>query len=118
MDNQDIRRLGAIYNEVLALRKDGDYAVNQPQMDKFLAVVNFYMDMAEELTGEVEPVKLIPHHEHGGLTATFQVFDLWGDRVQRFCTVMSGCSALSIDIAEDDKVCISCTVPNVFVSKS
>ena len=117
-DREFAQRLGVMYNEVLKLRSDNDYAVNQPQMDKFLDVLKFYLDIAIDLTGDVEPVDLVPSREHGGVTATFQVFDLFGENVQRFCRVMSGCSALSIDITDEDKVCISCTVPNVFIQKS
>ena len=117
-DRELAARLTAMYNEVIRLRKDEDFAVNQPQMDKFLAVIRFYLDMSEYLNGSIDEVSLVPTKEHGGVTATFQVFDLYGDQVQKFCEVMSGCSAISIDIAEDDKVCISCTVPNVFISKS
>ena len=111
------KRLGLIYDEILSLRKDSDYAVNQPQMDKFIEVLKFYMDAASDLDGSVDQVDISPAHEHGGVTATFIVFDLFGDQVQRFCSVMSACSALSIDVAEGDRVCISCTVPNVFLRK-
>lgn len=117
-DREFAVRLATMYNEVLALRKDDDYAVNQPQMDKFVEVLKFYLDAASDLNGTVEPVEFSPTHEHGGVTAVFQVFDLFGDQVQRFCKVMSSCSALSVDVTDEDKVCISCTVPNVFIQKS
>lgn len=109
-----VRRLGVLYDEILRLRKDDDYAVNQPQMDKLVAVLNFFLDAASELDGKVEPVMLAPKEEHGGVTATFLVFDIYGDKVQRFCDVMRHTSAITIDSA-DEGICISCTVPDVFV---
>lgn len=117
-DLEFARRLGVMYNEVLSLRKDDDYAVNQPQMDKFLEVMRFFLDCEKEMTGKVDPVKLSPKEIHGDVTARFLVFDLFNDSVQRFCSVMSACTAITIDVVEGDKVCISCTVPNVFIQKS
>lgn len=118
MTNEEyVRRLGILYNKVLSLRKDTDYIVNQPQMDKLIAVLEFFIDTAKDLDGHLEPVKLTPKEEHGGVTATFLVFDLYDEKVLRFCEVMKGCSAITIDTTSDGEVCISCTVPNVFVHK-
>lgn len=118
MTNEEyVKRLGILYNKVLSLRKDADYIVNQPQMDKLVAVLEFFLDEAKELDGKVEPVQLKPKEEHGGVTATFLVFDLYNDRVSRFCDVMRGCSAITIDATSKGEVCISCTIPDVFVHK-
>lgn len=116
-DEQYVQRLGFIYNKVLSLRKDGDYIVNQPQMDKLVAVIDFFLDAAKRLDGKLEAVDLTPKEEHGGVTATFHVFDLHGEAIQRFCDVMRGCSAIGIDTTIDGKVCIDFTIPNVFVHK-
>lgn len=112
-----VARLGVLYDKVLGLRKDADYIVNQPQMDKLIAVLEFFLDTANELDGRVEPVKLKPKEEHGGVTATFLVFDLYDQKVLRFCEVMKACSAITIDTTSEGEVCISCTVPDVFVHK-
>lgn len=118
MTNEDyIQRLNILYNKVLSFRKDTDYIVNQPQMDKLIAVLEFFLDAAKELDGRVEPVKLKPKEEHGGVTATFLVFDLYEQKVLRFCEVMKACSAITIDTTSEGDVCISCTVPDVFVHK-
>ncbi len=119
MTNEEyVRRLGKLYEKVLSLRENDDYVINQPQMDKLVEVVDFFLDTARECNGEVEPVKLIPKEEHGDVTATFIVFDIYGDAIQRFCDVIKHTSAITIDVAENDKVCISVTVPNVFVPKN
>lgn len=118
MTNEEyVRRLGTLYSKVLDLRKDSDYIVNQSQMDKLVAVLEFFLDTAKALDGKVEPVRLKPREEHGGVTATFLVFDLFDDKVVRFCDVMKACSAITIDATTDGEVCISCTVPNVFIHK-
>lgn len=118
MTNEEyVRRLGILYDKVLSLRKDADYIVNQPQMDKLIAVLEFFIDSAKDLDGKVEPVNLKPREEHGGVTATFLVFDLYAEKVLRFCDVMRACSAITIDTTSDGEVCISCTVSEVFVHK-
>ena len=112
-----VRRLNVLYNKVLSLRKDTDYIINQPQMDKLIAVLDFFLDAAKELDGNVEPVNLRPKEEHGGVTATFLVFDLYDQKIPKFCEVMSACSAITIDTTSEGEVCISCTIPQVFVPK-
>lgn len=118
MTNEEyVRRMAVLYDKVLSLRKDSDYIVNQPQMDKLIAVLEFFLDSARRLDGKVEPVTLKPREEHGGVTATFLVFDLFNEQVQRFCEVMKACSAITIDTLTSGGVCISCTVPEVFTHK-
>lgn len=113
-DKEYVERLGQLYDKILSLREDDDYAINQPQMDKLIEVLNFFLDAAQKSAGTVEPVKLTPKAEHGGVTATFVVFDIYGDDIQRYCDVMRHTSAITID-ATDNGVCISVTVPEVFV---
>lgn len=109
-----VQRLGQLYDKVLSLRDDDDYVINQPQMDKLVDVLDFFLDAAKKCEGTVEPVKLIPSAEHGGVTSTFVVFDIFGDDVQKFCDVMRNTSAITID-STNDGICISVTVPEVFV---
>lgn len=113
-DAEYVKRLGILYNKVLSLREDEGFVINQPQMDKLVKVMTFFMDETQAQEGFLEPVKLAPREEHGGVTATFLVFDIIDDTVQRFCDVMRNCSAITIDCT-DEGVCISCTIPNVFV---
>ncbi len=116
MTNEEyVRHIGEIYNHVMSLRKDEDYVINQPQMDKLVDIVKFFMTMTEKLSGKLEPVKLTPREEHGDITATFLVFDLCGSDIERFCDVVRHASAITIDATADCRVCISITVPNVFV---
>lgn len=111
-----LARLGKLYDKIMSIRKDSDFIVNQVQMDRLVNILSFFMDASENLDGKVEPLKLVPREEHGGVTATFLVFDLYEEGVKRFCDVMQYASAITIDSTEDG-VCISVTVPNVFVHK-
>lgn len=117
-DAEIVARLSALYKIVMSFRKDDDYEVNQDQMDKLCRLYRFFLDAAGSLDGEAELTKLVPHEEHGGVTATFLVFDVAGDRVKEFCEVISGCSAFGIEATDDGRVAIDCTVPYVFRKKA
>ena len=116
-DEQFVKNLGKFYNIVLSLRKDDEYEVEQEQMDKLCKLYKFFFEAANGEGDEVSPLSLVPREEHGGVTATFLVFDVYGQRVQDFCHVLSACSAVSIEARTDGRIEISCTVPNVFKKK-
>lgn len=118
MTNEEyVRRIGIMYEKILELRKSGDYIVNQPQMDKLVDIYKLFLEIADDGPDEVEPFLMAPKEEHGGVTAHFVVFDVYGDMVKRFTDALSVCSAIGIDVA-NGKVCISCTVPNCFVLRT
>lgn len=115
-----IGRFAKIYNQVMALRKNEDFVVNPKQMDHFLDLVGFFARKADEAGDGEKPEtsRFEPKEQHGSVTIKFVVFDLGGEaEVQEFCKVLKFCSAVSIDATLDSMVCISCTVPNVFVPK-
>lgn len=111
---EDIAYLGRLYEELLNSRNVDDFKINEVQFAKFAKVVEFFTTAAQECNGKVEPIILDPRAEHGGIAATFIVFDIYGDGIPQFCEVMSYASAISID-ATYDGICISVTVPDVFV---
>ena len=113
-DEEFVGRIGRLYEQIIKLKKDDNYVVNQPQMVKFVEVTEFFMDIAKKSNGKVDPIVLSPREEHGGLTATFLVFYIHGDDIAKFSKVISYTSAITIDSTEDG-ACISVTVPNVFV---
>ena len=116
-DEWFIKKFGQVYERVMELRMNDDYVVNPSQMDKFLDLVSFFMRKANEYKEDfVEIEKTEPKQEFGGVTATFVVFDLHGEEdVQGFCKVLKCCSAVGVEATDDGMVCISCTVPHVFV---
>ena len=117
-DAEFLTKLSALYKIVLSFRKDDDYEINQTQMDKLCNLYRFFLDTAGKLDGEVEPFKLVPKEEHGGVVAKFLVFDVYGENVKRFSDAISACSAIGVEALADGRVCIDCTVPNVFVEKA
>lgn len=118
MTNEEfVRRFSILYNELRNLRKNTDYIINKPQLDKLTAIAEFFRDAAKKQGGKVKFEKLEPRDERGGVTAEFVVFDVHGEDVQRFCEVMKACSAIGIDAKTTGEVCIGCTVPNVFILK-
>lgn len=112
-----ILRMGDLYEYTMSLRNNDDYTVNQPQMDKFIKVLNFFNDCAESCNGFLEPVEFVPKEEHCGITAHFLVFDVFGKEMSEFSKIISYLSAFSIDATLDGEVCVSVTVPNVFIPK-
>ena len=113
-DEEYIRRLGQIYEQIMKIKKDENYVVNQPQMNKFVEVAEFFTDLAEKGSGKVEPIVLSPREEHGGVTATFSLLYIHGEDIAKFSKIISYTSAVTIDDTTEG-ACISVTVPNVFV---
>lgn len=115
MTNEDfVRRIAVLYNQAMSLQNDEDYEINRPQAEKLIKVLTFFAEESKRQDGKLEPVCLSPREMHGGVTATFLVFDIYNEKIQRFCDAMKGCSAIGID-STDEGVCISCTIPDVFV---
>lgn len=114
-DYETVKRIGMLYEEALSLRKNYDYVVNQPQMDKFNELSDFFNYITQKSNGKTE-LSLSPKEEHGGINATFGIFDIYGEDIPKFCKAMSYASAIGIDECKDG-VCISVTVPNVFVPR-
>lgn len=114
-----VRRIGKVYNHIISLREDKDYIVNQPQMEKFVELVEFFDYLAKSNNGRLEKIVLKPKEEHGDLTAIFLALDIWGEDIQKFSKVLSYTSAFGLDSRGDDgEVYIYMTVPDVFVRKS
>lgn len=119
-DEEYIRHIGAIHDKIKELAGDDDYVINQPQMDKFIEVFRFFLDMCRKSNGmiEAESLDIMPKEGHEGLTARFLVFDIFGEDIQRFGDIIKYTSALTIDGDLDHKICISVTVPDVFIPAS
>ena len=109
-----IKNIVRLYESTLAIKKDEDYTVNQAQMAKFIELWNFFVNQTKKSSGSIEAIELSPKVEHGGITACFTVFDVYGKELRHFCELMSYASAVTID-ATTDGICISVTVPEVFV---
>ncbi len=114
-DLEFVAQLGAAYERLLRLRSDAHYTVNKPQMEKLVKCIGFFDELAKETGGEVLEPALDPREESGDVIARFPIVDLHGDRVSRFAEIFGYCSAVGIDPTDDNRVEISCTIPDVFV---
>ena len=118
MDEDFVRSFGKLYLQILRQRRNEDYEVNPVQMDRFLEVLRFFENKIDpEFDDGIEPFHLEAKEEHGGFNARFCVFDLYGEELAAFVRLLSFCSAVSIDARSDSQICISLTVPNIFVLK-
>ncbi len=79
-----------------------------------LSCWTFFLQTAQENYGTFDFSEQGSKEEHGGITAEFAVFDIYGEDVSRFCRVMNYVSGISMD-ATKDGVYISVTVSNIFV---
>ena len=101
--------------EIMDSRSNEDYIVNQPQMDKFLEVLAFFIEGSKNNSCEIKSVSLEPKEENASLTAEYIVFDIWGKSHNRFQEVLKHTTAFSVDATLAHRVRVSLTVPEVFV---
>ena len=117
-DEEFARKLGIFMNEMLDSRKNEDFVVNQPQLDKYLEAVSYFQHIAEnDPDTTIEPIKIIPKEQCGYLTVYCNIFYINGADIRAFSEVISYCSAFTVDPLIDDRVCISLTVPDVYIEK-
>ncbi|MBR3431359.1 MAG: hypothetical protein IKG87_14800 [Clostridia bacterium] len=107
-----------LYELMISQRRNEDYEINPKQMDKFLDLLHFFRGKINpEYDEGIEPFHLEAREEHGGFNADFCVFDISGEEIPVFAQLISCCSAITIDARTDSQICISLTVPNIFVER-
>ena len=117
LDSMIIAEVKRIHDQIMAMRKNDDYAVDPQQMDKFLDLVAFFSKrLGDKPTASVDVEKIEPKRQSGSVVAKFVLFDVHGDQVAEFCRVLSACSVIQV-MYNAGRAIISCTVPNVFVRK-
>lgn len=114
-NEQFVKEFGEQYLALLEKAENMHYKVNEVQFKKLVNLCEFFKNYIEENGGEAEPIDLNPAEIHSGLTVKFVVFDISGNEIQEFCEVVKNTTALSLDTTADGEVCISMTVPDVFV---
>ena len=118
MENELVRVFAMLWEQEMGRRQNEDYEVNPIQMDRFLDILSFFKQKVDpEFDDGIEPFLLEAKEECGGFSVRFCVFDLHGDEVPTFAKLISGCSAITVDAASDSQICISLTVPNLFVRR-
>jgi hypothetical protein len=115
--DEALAQFGREYLRQLSESNDDDYEINTEQKNKFLAVVLFFYQNVKKYGGKIDPIQLIPRAQSGDITAYFKVFYIGEKDINLFGNIIKSASALSIDATNKGEVCISVTVPNVFVKK-
>lgn len=110
-----IARLGKEYLQMLAEEDNSNYVANGEQAEKYCDMVKFLSHIAKSTVGGSITVECEPKGQHGYVNATFPVFDLSGEQVAQFATLLAGASAFDVDSLKDGSVCLSITIPNVYV---
>lgn len=110
-----VKTLSEMYKTALSLKENDDYVINQSQMDKLIETIDFFSNIAKKCDGEMKPVNLIPKEECGGVEFESIVFDIIGEEIEALCKILSYSSAFGIDSTVDGRVCLSVTIPKVFV---
>lgn len=118
MSNEELLAFAfSCYEDEMAGRKDEDYEVNTPQMDKFAELYRFFIRISKENNCKLEPIRYSPKEEHGDLVVYFNLMYLYGNDVTEFTKVLSYASAFDISALSDGTVCMSMKIPNIFKRK-
>jgi len=112
-----LKQANQLYGAAIADLNDEDYVINEKQQFAFLEALCFFVKTAYSCGGEIEVSPITPKQGNGGITATYQVFDVTGEDIPRMCNALKHTSAITIDGMTDGKICISVTVPNVYCRK-
>lgn len=94
-----------------------NFTLNPPQALAFTTLVCRLQTLAKKTGGAVEPVHLVPPLGCGDVTAVLPILNLSGKALQKLCHALRYASAVTVDALIDGNICISLTVPDVFIKK-
>ena len=97
---------------------DEDFTLNPPQALAFSTLVCRLKALAQKTDGTVEPIHLVPRLGYGDVTAYLPLLALQGEEVHKLCCALRCATAVTVDALIDGNICISITVPDVFIEKS
>lgn len=116
-DEEFVLMFAREYLNSVEAERDEDYEINRPQWIKMVEVLDYFYKLSAISNGDVEACEVQPKFMHGGVTATFTVVDLKECDIPEFCEALLKTNAITIDATTDGKVCISVSVPYVYVKK-
>lgn len=117
-DVEFAKEITRIYNEEMGMRDENDYTVNEIQMERFFDICHFFRGIIKDIgEGYMEPIRFNPIEERGSITVYLRIMDMQGKEIQEFCDVFRYASAVSMNPTTDDMICISISVPQVFIRK-
>ena len=117
-DEEVLRQYYELFENAIESLDNEDYVLDIPQLHKLIDAYLFFRSVAESCNGTVEAEVIEPRRQVGGITANFTLFYITGEEIARFSEVVKGFSAMSMDVVDKNKVCISVTVPGVYKRKN
>ena len=117
-DTEFLRMVGQLYEYALSRENDDDYILNMPQYLKLVEAQAFFTRLAEANDGTVETVRLSPRERCAGLEAQFLVLDLKPGDLPGFFRVLQYSTGLCLEAKTTGEVCMSMTIPDVFIKRS
>ena len=106
-----------IVDSLESQRSNDDYIVNKLQMTHYLNLLEIIQNQIDEFGGEFEVEPLQPKSTVGHITAYLNYVDLFASGVHKFCDEFKYCGALTIEPTSNNMICISLTMPNLFIKK-
>lgn len=112
-DKELLEKAFMAYQREIQSRSNLDYKINSEQWAKLLRARDFLSRHCDD----VEDISIRPSTTVGGITAYTTLLFLNGEEIQEFADIIGSSSALSIDATIDGDVCVSFTIPDIFVKK-
>ena len=117
-DAEFLRMVCQLYEYALRKEDDNDYILNTPQYLKLVEAQAAFTRLAEKNDGTVEMVRLSPRERCAGLEAQVLVLDLKPEDLPGFFRVLQYGTGLYVEAKTTGEVCMSMTIPNVFIKRS
>ena len=117
-DTEFLRMAGQLYEYALSRENDDDYILNMPQYLKLVEAQAFFTRLAEANDGTLETVRLSQRERCAVLEAQFLVLDLKPGDLPGFFRVLQYSTGLCLDAKTTGEVCMSMTIPDVFIKRS
>lgn len=104
------------YRRVLLEAQSHSYAINQPQFEKFVYIIEFFKKYIKDNNcGKIVDLELDSNFIQNGITIEFDLFEANGDTLKDFSKVMEYSSAVTIDATLNGQISISIGIANVFI---
>lgn len=116
-EDEFISKLAKKYKEVMDKRRDKDYELNESNWLKFLSVVEYFKDMAKKQCCKMDAVTVIPNEQHGSVSVTLDLFDVYKDEVKAFADIISLVDVFEIYPLINDEISLCVQVNNIYENK-
>lgn len=106
-----------IGNEILKIEKENNkYVENPNQMSKFNYAKGFFCKYIRENKGKLV-TEINSNQINAGLTITMPIINLIDVDLRRFTNILKFSTAVTFDTTNSGQVCVSLTIPNIYVRR-